>query len=159
MCRLKVRFLPRSPKSPINKRVSAIRSENLAHREIWVYSGTHRQLRHHVIVAGRLQTTGVAVLSPQVFSTGSERPTMLTSASPALWPIKGYGVPEACYPSLANAGLGLLRVQFWRVFIFRGLAFGSGPAANFSVGTRVGVYEFRPFAVASGRVTKRGGWS
>ena len=30
----------------------------------------HRQLRHHVIVAGRLQTTGVAVLSPQVFSTG-----------------------------------------------------------------------------------------
>jgi len=84
---------------------------------------------------------------------------MLTTASLALWPIKAYGMPEACYTSLANPGLGLLRVQVRRVFMFRELAFGSGPVGNFCWACVWASRRYRPFAVASGRVTKRGGWS
>ena len=57
---------------------------------------------------------------------------MLTTASLALWPIKAYGMPEACYTSLANPGLGLLRVQVRRVFMFRQLAFGVGRSEIFA---------------------------
>jgi hypothetical protein len=57
---------------------------------------------------------------------------MLTTASLALWPIKAYGMPEACYTSLANPGLGLLRVQVRRVFMFRELAFGVGRSEIFA---------------------------